>query len=90
VSADLDALPNERELVDGDFACVAVGDLDGVSHAFILVTADVPNKHLLDGWILPADPVLLRGISRDLAAAAEALGAARTVTYDNLSATSAN
>jgi len=73
MSADLDRLPNERDLVDGDFACVAAGDLDGVSHAFILVTADVPNRHLLDGWILPADAALLRGIARDLAAAADAL-----------------
>ncbi len=68
------ALPNERDLVNGDQAKVAIADLDGQPHVFVNVTAEVPDRHLLDAWILPADPTLLRGIARDLSAAADRLG----------------
>lgn len=74
---DEEDILNERDLIDGEFASVGVADLDGVPQAFVSVTADVPNDHLLDGWILPADAALLRGISWDLAAAADVLDGAQ-------------
>lgn len=68
------ALPNERDLVDGQFAAVGLADIDGRPHAFVYVVADgVPDRHLVDSWILPADATLLRGLAGDLAAAADAL-----------------
>lgn len=73
MSTDIDALPNEHDLVEGDHAMVGVADLNGQAHLFVSVTAKVPDAHLLDGWILPASSDLLRGIARDLAAGADAL-----------------
>jgi len=73
VSADVETLPNERDLIDGEFASVGVADIGGVPQVFVSVTAKVPDAHLLDGWILPASSELLRGIARDLVAGADAL-----------------
>lgn len=73
MSANVEALPNERDLVDGDHAMVGLADIKGQPHLFVSVTAKVPDAHLLDGWILPASSQLLRGIARDLAAGADAL-----------------
>lgn len=73
MSADVEALPNEHDLIDGDHAMVSVADINGQPHLFVSVTAKVPDAHLLDGWILPASSQLLRGIARDLVAGADAL-----------------
>ncbi len=73
MSADVEALPNDHDLVDGDHAMVGVADINGQPHLFVSVTAKVPDAHLLDGWILPASSGLLRGIARDLVAGADAL-----------------
>lgn len=81
MSADYKSLPvvdegdilNERDLIDGQFAYVSVANFKGALQMFVSVTADVPDPGLLDGWFLPADAALLRGIGRDLKAAADAL-----------------
>jgi len=73
VSAGVEALPNEHDLVAGEHAMVGVADIEGQAHLFVSVTAEVPDAHLLDGWILPASSELLRGLARDLVAGADAL-----------------
>lgn len=73
MSDQVETLPNEHDLVEGDHAMVGVADIKGQPHLFVSVTAKVPDAHLLDGWILPASSELLRGIARDLVAGADAL-----------------
>ena len=73
MSDQVETLPNEHDLIDGDHAMVGVADIKGQPHVFVSVTAKVPDAHLLDGWILPASSELLRGIARDLVAGADAL-----------------
>lgn len=71
--SSLETLPNEHDLIDGQFASVGVADIGGEAQAFVMVTAEAADRVNLDGWILPADSALLRGIARDLLAGADAL-----------------
>jgi len=73
VSADVETLPNEHDLVDGQFASVGVADVRGEPLVFVMVTAEAADRVNLDGWFLPASSELLRGIARDLVAGADAL-----------------
>ncbi len=73
MSSGVETLPNERDLVDGQFVSVTVADVRGKPQVFVMVTAEAADRVNLDGWFLPADSQLLRGIARDLLAGAEAL-----------------
>lgn len=70
---DEEDILNERDLIDGQFAYVSVANFKGALQLFVAVTAAAADRVNLDGWFLPADAALLRGISRDLAEAADAL-----------------
>jgi len=72
VSADLDA--DERVLVDGQYLSAVVPTAVGDRHdVFLLPAAGLPNGVDNDGWWFPTDPSILRGLARDLQAAADAL-----------------
>lgn len=73
MSAQVETVPGERDLVDGQFASVSVADVRGELQVFVMVTAEAADLVNLDGWFLPASSELLRGIARDLVAGADAL-----------------
>jgi len=72
VSAKVDA--DEQVLVDGRYLSAVLPTAPDDRHeVFLLLAEGLPNGVDNDGWWLPTDPSMLRGIARDLLTAADQL-----------------
>lgn len=75
MSAQVDA--DELVLVDGRYlSAVLPPAVDSRREVFLLLAEGLPNGVDNDGWWLPTEPSILRGIARDLLTAADKMGGA--------------